>query len=66
MAYLRSTETSVWQDITQGLFQKAAYQGIMPVGPSVDGDLAPTLAPNGFRKLNGKQQSTVAGVNAFN
>jgi carboxylesterase type B len=54
VACLRSVETSILQYIKQGLFQKAAYQGIMPVGPSVDGDLVPTLVPNGFRKLNGK------------
>jgi hypothetical protein len=59
-------EPSILQDINQALFQMAACQGIMPVGPSVDGDLVPTLAPNGFRKLNGKQQSIAAGVNEFN
>lgn len=56
MACLQSenTTSTALQDSNQELFQKDACQGIMPVGPSVDGELVPTLAPNRFRKKNGK------------
>lgn len=57
MKCIRSADSNILQKINQNLFQKEACQGIMPVGPSVDGNLIPTLAANGFTKFGGKPLS---------
>lgn len=57
MACLQSAETDVLRNSNQDLFQEEACRGIMPVGPSVDGNLVPTLAPNSVVKNSGKQPS---------
>jgi carboxylesterase type B len=54
MKCLRSADTNVLQLANQRLFRKQACDGIMPVGPSVDGKLVPDLATNAFAKNNGK------------
>lgn len=53
---LRSADTSFLQSANQNLFKRQACDGIMPVGPSVDGALVPDLATNAFAKNNGKSQ----------
>ena len=54
LACLRSADSDILRDINQSLFQNLACRGIIPVGPAVDGNLIPTLAPKGFTNLDGK------------
>lgn len=53
MDCLRSASSDVVSKINQDLFQKEACEGIMPVGPSVDGNLIPTIAANSFTNNKG-------------
>ncbi len=62
MACLQSADTEALQKSSQDLYQKEACKGIMPVGPSVDGNLVPTLAPNRFQKTSGEQHCTLLFV----
>jgi carboxylesterase type B len=60
MKCIRSANTTVLQQVNQNLFQTMACQGIMPVGPSVDGNLVPTLAVNAFTNSNVMALNSIA------
>jgi carboxylesterase type B len=49
MACLQSADTQLLRNVNQKLFQRKACDGIIPIGPSVDGKLVTTLAPNSLR-----------------
>ena len=54
MTCLQSANSSVLQKVNGQIFQKQACDGVMPLGPSVDGKNVPTLAPNGFTRGQGE------------
>lgn len=54
MECLRNTTTTALATANRMLFEEALVSGIMPVGPSVDGDLIPALVPSMLAQEKGK------------
>jgi carboxylesterase type B len=54
MACLQSADSGVLHQVNRQIFQKQACEGVMPLGPSVDGRTIVDLAPNSFTKGQGE------------
>jgi carboxylesterase type B len=54
MACLRSASTATLQKVNQKLYERQACEGVMPIGPSVDGNLVPDIATNAFAQGKGE------------